>query len=269
MRCAPLLSSRFSSFAAAPALPSLDDMEHYEAIIQIALLVVTGAAVHLSLSPPNPSVKSEECCLGTQGTQTLFERVVQSVTYCSKSMVWLGVAFNVVATVIKSFRLHTTRQEALAWVEIIYPGSVATGSKIHLLMVAGALFAVCGAALRIWCFKSLGPLFTFEITIHPQHRLVVHGPYAWVRHPSYTGVFFTLTGASLVLAAPGTWSADSGIWTPLGAISLFIWVSKCLFAFRGMAVRYAVEDEVLRATFGTEWEDYAARVPYKFIPRVL
>lgn len=119
------------------------------------------------------------------------------------------------------------------------------------------------------CFRSLGPLFTFEITIHPLHRLVVQGPYAWVRHPSYTGVYFTLSGATLVLAAPGTWTADFGIRTPFGVIYLLVWVSKCLFAFRGMMVRYAAEDEVLRLNFGAEWEDYAARVPYKFIPGAL
>lgn len=51
---------------------------------KILLLLLTAASVHRSLSPPNPSVKSEECCSGTAGTDTLFERVVQSITYCSK-----------------------------------------------------------------------------------------------------------------------------------------------------------------------------------------
>lgn len=51
---------------------------------KILLLFLTAASVHRSLSPPNPSVKSEECCSGTAGTDTLFERVVQSITYCSK-----------------------------------------------------------------------------------------------------------------------------------------------------------------------------------------
>ena len=53
-------------------------------VIQISLQLATAIAVDFSLSPPNPPVKSEDCCSGTKGTETLFERFVQSVTYLSK-----------------------------------------------------------------------------------------------------------------------------------------------------------------------------------------
>ena len=48
-----------------------------------------------------------------------------------------------------------------------------------------------------------------------------------------------------------------------------VWLTKCAFAFRGMCVRLRAEDEVLKGTFGVEWEAYASRVPFKFLPGVV
>jgi protein-S-isoprenylcysteine O-methyltransferase Ste14 len=123
--------------------------------------------------------------------------------------------------------------------------------------------------LFLRCFNSLGPFFTFEITIRPKHRLITHGPYAWVRHPSYTGIYLTLVGATLVLGAQGSWMAEHGIRTPLGVVATAFWMTKCAFAFRGMSVRLKAEDDVLRDTFGVQWEEYAVRVPCKFLPGVV
>ena len=55
----------------------------------------------------------------------------------------------------------------------------------------------------------------------------------------------------------------------LGVMITVVWLMKCAFAFRGMCVRLRAEDEVLRATFGAEWEAYASRVPFKFLPGVV
>jgi len=118
------------------------------------------------------------------------------------------------------------------------------------------------------CYKTLGHLFTFEITIRPKHELITHGPYAHVRHPSYTGVYLTLIGSTCVLLAPGTWTAEHGIHTPVGATLLCLWLLKCAFAFRGTAVRMRAEDKLLHATFKEGWENYAKRVPYKLVPSV-
>jgi protein-S-isoprenylcysteine O-methyltransferase Ste14 len=71
--------------------------------------------------------------------------------------------------------------------------------------VAGALTAISGNLLRQWCFRELGTLFTFEVTILPDHKLVTSGPYSYVRHPSYTGIYMTLLGPTLMALSPGSW----------------------------------------------------------------
>ncbi|KAF8154794.1 hypothetical protein B0H34DRAFT_537791 [Crassisporium funariophilum] len=236
--------------------------------MKMSLLLLTAFSVHLSLSPPNPPVKSDECCSGTKGTDTIFEKVVQSVTFCSKCMVWAGTICELLAIFVHgvSSAPLSSFHDGLAFSN---KPSLALPVSIHPIVIVGAISTAVAAILRNWCFKSLGPLFTFEITIRPKHELITSGPYAWVRHPSYTGVYLTLLGATLVLGGPGSWMAEIGWRSTLGFAMAMVWIVKCTFAFRGMCVRLRAEDEVLRDTFGAEWDEYATRVPFKFVPGIV
>ena len=60
-----------------------------------------------------------------------------------------------------------------------------------------------------------------------------------------------------------------GVRSMLGVMMTAVWFMKCAFAFRGMCVRLRAEDGVLRARFGDEWDAYASRVPFKFLPGVV
>ncbi|KAF9450393.1 ICMT-domain-containing protein [Macrolepiota fuliginosa MF-IS2] len=229
-------------------------------ILQMAMHLVNALAVHTSLSPPNPPVKRHECCTGTPETDTLFECVVQHITFLSKSSVWFFTCSSIIGTLI-SHEFTTT----LCSVSM---NSGRVLGSIHPIFVLGTALTLFSAILRLWCYRTLGPLFTFEITIRPKHELITHGPYSYVRHPSYTGVHLTLIGATCVFLAPGTWTAEYGIRNPVGMLLSGLWLLKCAFAFRGMGIRLRAEDDLLRANFGLEWEEYAKLVPYKFIPWV-
>ncbi|XP_006456175.1 hypothetical protein AGABI2DRAFT_227997 [Agaricus bisporus var. bisporus H97] len=226
-------------------------------IMQISMYLANALSVHISLSPPNPPAARQHVCTGTPETDTLFERVVQHITFLSKSSVWFFTVLNTTSIVSHGIVFSCP---------VSHPRSVST--VIHPVFFLGTIFTILSAILRLWCFKCLGHLFTFEITIRPKHELITHGPYAYVRHPSYTGVYLTLIGATCVLLAPGNWTADYGIRNPIGLILLCLWLLKCSFAFRGMGVRLRAEDDLLHANFGSEWEAYAKRVPYKFVPWV-
>lgn len=119
------------------------------------------------------------------------------------------------------------------------------------------------------CFTTLGRLFTFEIAIRPNHELITSGPYAWVRHPSYTGICLTLLGATVSLCAPGTWLLECGISSRGAVFVVLLWLLKCAFVFRGMMSRTRIEDEVLKGAFGDAWDEYARRVPSNFVPGVI
>jgi protein-S-isoprenylcysteine O-methyltransferase Ste14 len=78
------------------------------------------------------------------------------------------------------------------------------------------------------------------------HRVISTGPYAWVRHPMYTGTILFFVGAPLLL----------GSWWGVAMSPLFV----VLFA-----VRARIEERALLAGL-PGYGDYAARVPYRLVP---
>lgn len=161
-----------------------------------------------------------------------------------------------------------------------------------------ALFALfAGTVLRHTCFSALGRHFSFTHTTLAEHTLISSGPYAYARHPSYTGEVAVRGGAAALLIRAGGYAARSGA---LGFGSSFDWgvgVNSLSSAFTSLdahtlvltlarlallihlgwnayAVPYLLfraprEDAALRTRFGAQWDIYAARVPYRFIPGLL
>jgi len=252
-------------------------MEFHSLVVKSIALLVTAISVHVSLSPPNPPVKRNECT-GSR-THTFFERLIQWITFTSKTMVWLGALWDLTMSLTAFWAYHNVSPSSSAATSVNYtvPMHPRLSSHpppalwaVHPAMLLGAIATASAAILRIWCFKTLGPLFTFEVSIRPQHELVTHGPYGWVRHPSYVGVYLTLLGATAALCAPGSWLSSGGGWlTPVGLTMVTLWTIKCLYVFRGTSLRLHAEDEILKANFGPKWEEYAKKVPYKLVPFLL
>ncbi|KAI0264019.1 hypothetical protein BC834DRAFT_826867 [Gloeopeniophorella convolvens] len=135
--------------------------------------------------------------------------------------------------------------------------------------VLGIVMTFLGTAIRKRCYLELGRLFTFNLSILENHKLVTTGPYSIVRHPAYTGGFLASWGLTLAAWCPGTWWAEARVIdTVVGKAVALIWV---IFVVQAMIVyaRAATEDAVLRKEFGKEWEIYASKVQYRYIPGIL
>jgi protein-S-isoprenylcysteine O-methyltransferase Ste14 len=63
---------------------------------------------------------------------------------------------------------------------------------------AGVVLCVVGLAFAAWARVSLGRNWGMPMTLHDAPDLVTSGPYAYVRHPIYTGLLAMLIGTSLV-----------------------------------------------------------------------
>jgi protein-S-isoprenylcysteine O-methyltransferase len=123
-------------------------------------------------------------------------------------------------------------------------------SNLDIFLVLGSLFFAAGVAVRVWAVKTLGQFFTFEIGIRGEHHIIDSGPYAWVRHPSYTGYFFMLLGTGFIL---GSWMYIMIV--PLGALTFF-------------AVRIPHEEAMLKAHFGQKYLEYSKSTK-KIIPYII
>ena len=134
-------------------------------------------------------------------------------------------------------------------------------------LIAGLVLTITFSALRFAAFRTLGKFFTYQLSILSDHKLVTHGLYSYVRHPSYTAVPFMFTGVLLTVTAPG-----SVLYDYLGVHSTrkFMVVLACWIAFgiRVIVRRAELEDRALKKTFGKEWDEWTRKVPYKFIPGV-
>ena len=140
--------------------------------------------------------------------------------------------------------------------------------KFNAQLIAGLILTTAFTALRFASFRTMGKLFTFQLSILPDHSLITHGVYSYIRHPSYTATPFIFAGVLLTITAPG-----SVLYDYLGFdLTRKLIIVLGLAAARGSYVlvgRAEVEDQVLRKEFGEEWEEWARVVKYKFIPGLL
>jgi protein-S-isoprenylcysteine O-methyltransferase Ste14 len=70
------------------------------------------------------------------------------------------------------------------------------------LEIAGLVAALCGLALALWARIHLGRHWSDKVQVKVDHRLIRTGPYAFLRHPIYSGVLLGVAGTALVV---GEW----------------------------------------------------------------
>ena len=132
---------------------------------------------------------------------------------------------------------------------VFLPGRVLTWSgivrpdRIGALQILGMVVGASGAALALWCIATFvvigrGTPAPFD----PPRRLVVAGPYRWVRNPMYIGAGLALAGAAVFYQS----------WAVLGYCGAFLVVTHLFVT--------VYEEPTLRETFGDSYLEYCRRV---------
>ncbi|GKT52843.1 isoprenylcysteine carboxyl methyltransferase [Colletotrichum tofieldiae] len=131
-----------------------------------------------------------------------------------------------------------------------------------------ALIFVAGIPLRLGPYRALGKNFTFQLSKPDQ--LKTTGIYAYVQHPSYTGVMvLVLSNVALLARLDGVLSC----WVPptmhrsLRAVEWVLGPAACSVFLFGVWTRVREEERMLRAEFGEKWERWHASTA-RFIPHV-
>ena len=109
--------------------------------------------------------------------------------------------------------------------------------------------AVFGLLFCWWARIYLGRLWSARITRKENHHIVDTGPYAFVRHPIYTGI---------ILAAAAT-AAEKGSGFAIIGLALIV---------VGYWMKARLEEQFLRAELGAEAYDAYARKTAMLIPFV-
>ena len=106
-----------------------------------------------------------------------------------------------------------------------------------LWILTGAALAVAGVSIALWARVILGSNWSGRVTIKQDHELIQRGPYAFVRHPIYTGLLLGMFGTSLVF----------------GLIRCFVGL---LIVFLGLWLKSQTEEQFMIQQFGEHYRQY-------------
>ncbi len=74
--------------------------------------------------------------------------------------------------------------------------------QLTAVAIAGAVVFVFAKAIKYWAIASLGDRWTFRVLVPPRSQRTLRGPYRWLRHPNYVGVFGEIVGFALLAQSP-------------------------------------------------------------------
>jgi protein-S-isoprenylcysteine O-methyltransferase Ste14 len=106
----------------------------------------------------------------------------------------------------------------------------------------GLFMVAAGLGFAVWARVYLGRNWSATVTVKQDHELIRSGPYAWVRHPIYTGLLLALLGTAVAM----------GEWRGLLAFAAFT---------VGFLFKIAAEERFMSETFGDAYARYREEVP--------
>jgi protein-S-isoprenylcysteine O-methyltransferase Ste14 len=107
---------------------------------------------------------------------------------------WHGALFRLILIALVFLLLRTSQLEPfLRNIE-----NYETGSSRIVLSSIGVFFCASGIAIAIWARVYIGRNWGMPMSRREDPELVTTGPYAFVRHPIYTGMLLALLGSAVV-----------------------------------------------------------------------
>ena len=122
------------------------------------------------------------------------------------------------------------------------PGEWKLWSWSNNWLFAGVAMFVLGQGLRAVAIITLGRFFTAYVRVHDGHRVIQHGIYAYLRHPSYTGMILVVLSYVTLFS------------------SFYGYLAFTILFLPGLLNRIKVEERALRKELGQEYRDYCSRV---------
>nr|GAT49579.1 predicted protein [Mycena chlorophos] len=256
-----------------PSKPRLTARDADMSLPRVALVCVQTLFNELACTPPNPTqpkhrYHTEEPTFFQIAPLILrLHQFALRIICCLEILSYLAVTESTVPLPFSHITLRIPPNLAL----------IGLPPNPSPLFLTGTLLVAIGAFLRVASFRALGEMFTFDLTIHPKHRLITSGPYAYVRHPAYTGTLCIIAGLVASHMTPGSFLgiALGGVSVPAWTLALCrstillggaVWWTWMLGV--GLS-RIPAEEKKMAALFPAEWAEYEKRVRWWFVPRLV
>ena len=128
--------------------------------------------------------------------------------------------------------------------EYLYLGGILPYFK--WMQVIGLVMIFLSLVLFGWARLSLKDMYSGRLQVKLGHTLVRHGPYRMIRHPAYAAYIIMSLGIAI------------------GYSSLIGLLSVPLLLIPGLIYRIIVEEKILAAEFGEQYNHYAERTSRLF-----
>jgi protein-S-isoprenylcysteine O-methyltransferase Ste14 len=180
----------------------------------------------------------------------VFERALIWVLWMGWAAYWIFAARDTAANQrTESWRTGASYRIPLACGILLLVSSKPSGTLRGFLLwppsvlglTLGLSLIAAGLSIAVWARRYLGKYWSGRITLKIDHRIIQTGPYAWVRHPIYSGLLLALFGTVISV---GTVQSCVGF-----AFIVFSIVRKLM-----------LEEKWMCAHFGAEYELYRRRV---------
>ncbi|KAG0694770.1 hypothetical protein DFH29DRAFT_958723 [Suillus ampliporus] len=231
-------------------------------ILRCSLVIAQAFCNQIACTPPNKTSSK----LRYHTDEAFVLQIAPLIFKVHTILLWLGAAYEVLAT-FNHFSGLSLSMQLPTHIDSAFCPAERTQNLVTPLFLLGVMMVALGMFIRVHCFHELGQFFTFDLTIHPEHKLVTSGLYKYVRHPAYTGSLLVIAGIILSHLTPGSWANECGILGPVssGLLGATWWI----WAVSVGVSRVYAEDNELRKLFASEWDAYAAEVKFWFVPGLM
>ncbi len=119
--------------------------------------------------------------------------------------------------------------------------------RTYTLGITGVALTWIGIAIALWARWHLGQYWSARITLKEDHKLISTGPYAYFRHPIYSGLDLAALGGALAI---DEWRCVAGV---------------CLIV-AGYWIKARKEESMLTAQFGEAFKEHCRHTGF-LIPK--
>jgi protein-S-isoprenylcysteine O-methyltransferase Ste14 len=120
--------------------------------------------------------------------------------------------------------------------------------RTYALAVAGVALIWIGISIALWARWHLGQYWSARVTLKEDHKLICTGPYAYFRHPIYSGIDLAAIGSALAI---DRWRCVAGV---------------CLIVL-GYWIKAKKEESMLLAQFGEAFKEHCQNTGF-LIPKI-
>jgi len=242
-------------------------------IASAAIIALTGYTFHVSVGGPPPAPSQGELVKGTdlfpgfnkwyRTTFRIYHVLLYTIFACEIAICTILAQGSTLSP--ENHRMLNICPNKTSLDKTLYP----QGRLPDLAALACAL-GISSSIFRTWAQRSLGKLFTWEVTIRPGHRIYTAGPYSLVRHPSYTGLTLSFASQAILFMSKHTYVKECiggqfPVAYQIGVPLAIVWQG---IVVANMMKRTVKEDGVLKKEFGKEWEEWAQRTKYRILPGI-